>query len=52
MNEREIFLKTESWLKQNLDVAIAYVVQTWGSSPRPVGSAMVINNNNETSGAV
>ena len=52
MNEREIFLKTESWLKQNLDVAIAYVVQTWGSSPRPVGSAMVINNNNETIGSV
>ena len=25
-------------------VAIATVTQTWGSSPRPVGSQMIINN--------
>ena len=52
MNQKEIFLKTESWLNDGLDVAIAFVVETWGSSPRPVGSAMVINNNHEIVGSV
>ncbi len=52
MNEKEIFLKVESWLNSNLDVAIAYVVETWGSSPRPVGSTMIINNKNLVFGSV
>ena len=52
MNEKEIFLKTENWLENNMDVVLAHVVETWGSSPRPVGSTMVINNKNDIIGSV
>ena len=47
MNEKEIYSKILDWLKDKKDVAIASVIETWGSSPRPVGSIMAINNNNE-----
>ncbi|MAH89576.1 MAG: hypothetical protein CMJ06_06035 [Pelagibacterales bacterium] len=52
MNEKEIYSKILDWLKDKKDVAIASVIETWGSSPRPVGSIMAINNNNEIVGSV
>lgn len=33
----------EAWSRGGLGVALATVVQTWGSSPCPIGSQMVIN---------
>ena len=47
MNEKEIFTTDEDWLNSGLDIAIVTVIQTWGSSPRPVGSSMVINSNHD-----
>ena len=44
MNEIEIYSKIEKWLINNKEVAIANVIKTWGSSPRPVGSIMAVNN--------
>ena len=41
MNEKEIFLRAEEWLLNELDIAIITVIETWGSSPRPVGSSMI-----------
>ena len=32
------------WLADGHRVALATVVNTWGSSPRPVGSQLVVNN--------
>ena len=52
MNEREIYLKIENWLSKNYQIAIANVIETWGSSPRPVGSIMAINNKNQVIGSV
>lgn len=42
----------ERWLAQGQMAAIATVVATWGSSPRPVGSHMVINEAGQFSGSV
>ena len=42
----------ERWLSTGQEAALATVVATWGSSPRPVGSHMVINERGEFSGSV
>ena len=34
------------------DVVLATVIQTWGSSPRPIGSRMIINDKGDFSGSV
>ena len=52
MNEKEIYSKILKWLKDKKEVAIANVIETWGSSPRPVGSIMAISNTNEIIGSV
>ena len=41
-----------SWQHDGYKLAIAFVIQTWGSSPRPVGSHMIINNKGDFSGSV
>ena len=41
-----------SWLKAGHSVAIATVVQTWGSTPRPIGSWLAIRDDGQVSGSV
>ena len=41
-----------SWLKAGHSVAIATVVQTWGSAPRPIGSWLAIRQDGQVSGSV
>jgi len=40
------------WLKSGHPVAIATVVQTWGSAPRPVGSWLAIRGDGQVTGSV
>ena len=41
-----------TWLDEGRAVALATVVQTWGSSPRPVGSQLAIDANGLFVGSV
>ena len=44
LNRDEDILKAaEDWMKSGHGVALATVVETWGSAPRPAGSSLVIN---------
>ena len=52
MNELELLKIVSSWQKSKNKVAIVTVIETWGSSPRPVGSIMAVNDNNEIIGSV
>lgn len=41
-DERDILRQVVAWRRGGRDVALATVVATWGSSPRPVGSLLAI----------
>src|SRR5262252_3461752 len=40
--DTDILKAAEDWRKSGREVALATVVQTWGSAPRPVGANLVI----------
>ena len=42
----------DEWSQNGAVLVLARVVKTWGSSPRPVGSMMVINEDQKMSGSV
>jgi xanthine/CO dehydrogenase XdhC/CoxF family maturation factor len=41
-----------AWLGEGRKVALATVVETWGSAPQPVGSQLVIDGDSNFEGAV
>jgi xanthine/CO dehydrogenase XdhC/CoxF family maturation factor len=48
----EVLTKAEEWRRAGRGVAVATVVETWGSAPRPVGSHLVIDENGNFLGSV
>ncbi len=51
-NMKEFIRQIGQWQSQNKKIALARVIQTWGSSPRPVGSCMLISSDLEMAGSV
>jgi xanthine/CO dehydrogenase XdhC/CoxF family maturation factor len=51
-NEDDILRQAETWKRDGRGVAIATVVETWGSAPRPVGSHLVIDEEGNFVGSV
>lgn len=52
LSSSEILRRAADWQDQGRSVALATVVSTWGSSPRPVGSLLVVNDRHEFAGSV
>jgi xanthine/CO dehydrogenase XdhC/CoxF family maturation factor len=50
--DSDILKAAEDWRKQGRDVALATVVETWGSAPRPVGANLVIDSDGNFLGSV
>ena len=50
--DEKILDEAKDWLPTNHDVVLATVIQTWGSSPRPTGSRMIVNEKGDFSGSV
>ncbi|MFN3658599.1 MAG: XdhC family protein [Pseudolabrys sp.] len=50
--DEEILKAAEEWRKAGRGVALATVVETWGSAPRPVGSSLVIDEEGNFLGSV
>ena len=50
--ENDVLATAESWRKAGREVAIATVVETWGSAPRPVGANLVIDEEGNFLGSV
>jgi xanthine dehydrogenase accessory factor len=49
---RDILDEVERWRESGERVAIATVIQTWGSAPRPAGSAMALTAGGKIAGSV
>ena len=49
---RDPLIIAEAWKRQGRRVAIATVIETWGSAPRPVGSHLVIDSEGNFEGSV
>jgi len=50
--DEKILDEAKDWLNSNQAVVLATVIQTWGSSPRAVGSRMIVNDKGDFSGSV
>ena len=48
----DILTISESWTREGRKVALATVIETWGSAPRPVGSHLVIDEEGRFEGSV
>tara|TARA_B100000902_G_C26618229_1_gene578477 strand:- start:23 stop:352 length:330 start_codon:yes stop_codon:yes gene_type:complete len=50
--DEKILEKANLWIKANHKVALVTVIKTWGSSPRQVGSKMIVNEKSEFAGSI
>ena len=50
--DEKILDEASDWIKDKQNVVLATVIQTWGSSPRSVGSRMIVNDKGDFSGSV
>jgi xanthine/CO dehydrogenase XdhC/CoxF family maturation factor len=51
-SDSDILNEAEAWKRAGREVALATVVETWGSAPRPVGSHLVIDADGNFLGSV
>ncbi len=49
---REILGELDEWTKAGEEIALATVIETWGSSPRPLGSKMAVTRSGKIAGSV
>jgi xanthine dehydrogenase accessory factor len=49
---REILAELRAWNEAGEQIALATVVETWGSSPRPLGSRMAVTRSGKMAGSV
>src|ERR1700716_2209846 len=49
---REVLRELMEWTTAGEEIALATVVETWGSSPRPLGSKMVVTRSGKMAGSV
>ena len=50
--DEKILDEAENWIIEGQNVVLATVIQTWGSSPRQIGSRMIVNDKGDFSGSV
>src|SRR5262245_45879032 len=49
---RDILYDLDNWRSENEPIALATVIQTWGSSPRRAGAKMALTSDGKITGSV
>ena len=49
---KEVLGELNQWIDGGEDIALATVIETWGSSPRPLGSKMLVTRSGKMAGSV
>ncbi len=49
---KDVLPALNTWIEQGEEIAVATVINTWGSSPRPVGSKLVTTMSEKIAGSV
>ena len=52
MRDDDVLKAAEAWTQEGRGVALATVVETWGSAPRPVGASLVVDEEGNFLGSV
>jgi xanthine/CO dehydrogenase XdhC/CoxF family maturation factor len=52
LTDDDVLGEAERWRREGRAVALATVIETWGSAPRPVGSHLVIDGEGAFLGSV
>jgi len=50
--DEKILDEAKDWLSSKQKIILATVIHTWGSSPRQLGSKMIVNDKGDFSGSV
>jgi xanthine/CO dehydrogenase XdhC/CoxF family maturation factor len=50
--EKPILDRATAWLGEGREVAVATVIETWGSAPQPIGSQLLIDADGNFEGSV
>ena len=51
-SDSDILQQAEAWKRSGRAVALATVIETWGSAPRPVGSHLIVDDEGNFLGSV
>ena len=49
---RQVLEIAQDWLSQDRSIAVATVIETWGSAPQPTGSKLIIDFDGNFEGSV
>jgi len=52
MTDHDVLRTAERWAGEGRSVALATVIETWGSAPRPTGSHLVVDGDANFEGSV
>ncbi len=52
MDDDTVLDTAETWLMEGRTVALATVIETWGSAPRPIGSHLAVADDGTFAGSV
>ena len=51
-NQNDTLTIAQQWQAEGRELALATVIETWGSAPRPIGSRLVIDSEGNFEGSV